>query len=214
MKKLGDAETLSLLKKYRIPFAATFLARNEYQAMGFAKRLGYPVALKISSPDIIHKTDAGCVLTGIGSEEELAKGFRLIMKKARKISRRVDGIFVQEMANPHSNELIIGSKLDPQFGRVLMFGLGGIFTEILKDVSFRLIPLERKDAREMISEIRGRKVLEGARGRKPADMRKIEDLLLNVSRMVEREREIKELDLNPVFADDRVAKAVDARILV
>ena len=214
MRKLGDSDTMKLLKKYRIPLAMTLLARNEEQARKAAKSMGYPVALKVSSPDIIHKTDAGCVLTGIDSEEDLLKGFRAIMKRAAKISKKVDGILVQEMARPGSTELIIGSKTDPQFGRVLMFGLGGIFTEILRDVSFRLVPLERKDVRDMISEIRGRKVLEGARGRRPVNMARVEDLILAVSRMVQKERRIQELDLNPVFADGDGVMAVDARILV
>jgi acyl-CoA synthetase (NDP forming) len=213
MRKLADSETLELLRKYRIPAARQFLSKNERQACQAAKRIGYPVALKVSSPDIIHKTDAGCVLIGVDSEQELLKGFRRIMKKAGRISKRVDGIVVQEMARPGSTELIIGSKTDPQFGPVLMFGLGGIFTEILKDVSFRLIPLDRKDVKEMMGEIRGRKVLEGARGRKRVNMKKLEDLILAVSRMVQKERKIRELDLNPVFADDRGVMVVDARIL-
>lgn len=214
MRKLGDPETMRLLRRYGIPIARQFLAKSEEQALEAGKGIGYPVVLKVSSPDIIHKTDAGCVLVGVDSDRELLKGFRAIMRRAGKISRRVEGILVQEMARPGSAELIIGSKTDPQFGRVLMFGLGGIFTEILGDVSFRLVPLERKDVREMMGEIRGRKVLEGARGRKPADMAKLEDLIMAVSRMVQREKGIRELDLNPVFADEKGVMAADARILV
>ncbi len=214
MRKLGDLEAARLLKKYRIPVARQFLTKDEKQAVRAGKMIGYPVALKVSSPDIIHKTDAGCVLVGIDSEEKLIGGFRTIMRRARKISRRVDGVLVQEMAEPDSVELIIGSKIDSQFGGVIMFGLGGIFTEILRDVSFRLVPVGRKDAREMLAEIKGRRILEGTRGRKPVDTGKLEDLILNVSRMVQKEKKIRELDLNPVFANENGVVVVDAKILV
>jgi acyl-CoA synthetase (NDP forming) len=214
MRKLDDRRAAGIMKKYGIPFAREALARDEGQALASAGRIGYPVALKVSSPDIVHKTEKGCVLTGVCSGDALSRGFRTIMRNARKAgAKRVDGVMVQEMARPGSVELIVGMKRDPQFGPVIMFGLGGIFTEILRDVSFRLIPIRRADAAEMMHEIKGRKVLEGARGREPVPGKVVEDLLLAVSRMAEREG-VQELDLNPVFADGKGLMAVDARVMV
>lgn len=203
-----------LLKKYRIPMPKQFLAKNEKQVVEFAKKIGYPVALKISSPDVIHKTDYKGVITGLNNEKEVAEGYDKIIKGVRKKAprARIKGVVVQEMASGH--EVIIGSKHDPQFGPVIMFGLGGIFVEAFRDVTFRIIPIERKDAQQMIHEIKGAKVLGGLRGQGPVNFRALEDCLLAVSKMVWQNKKIKELDLNPVFASAKGVKAVDARILV
>jgi acyl-CoA synthetase (NDP forming) len=217
MKKLPDSDALRLAKKYRIPLAKTFLAKNEKQAVLFAKKVKYPLCLKIASPDIIHKVDSGGVILGIKDEKALREGFQQILKSAKKKTpkAKISGILVQEMISPEgATELIIGSKTDQQFGPVLMFGLGGIFVEVIKDVAFRLAPVERREVQAMIKETKGYKILQGARGRKPANMKAIEDLLLSVSKMAWTNKRIKELDLNPVFASEKKCIAVDMRVMV
>ncbi|HJW97349.1 MAG TPA: acetate--CoA ligase family protein [archaeon] len=215
MRKLSDSEALKLAARYKIPLAKTFLAKNEKQAVLFAKRLKYPVALKIASPDIVHKVDSGGVILDVKDEKSLKEGFQAILRNSRKKNRkaRIDGVLVQQMASGDT-ELIIGAKTDPQFGPVVMFGLGGIFVEVIKDVSFRLAPIERREAQEMIKEIKGYIILQGARGKKPANIKSIEDLLLSVSRMIWSTKKIKEIDLNPVFADEKRCVAVDMRVMV
>ncbi len=215
MAKLPQEKTEALLKRFRIPFPKRIPARTENAAVKAAKKLGYPVVLKISSPDIIHKTDAGGILVNLEDEEEVRSGFRSIMKSARKYNKKakINGVDVFKMI-PKGTELIVGLKKDPQFGPVIMFGLGGIFVEVLEDVSFRLAPLTRKDAREMIREIKGYKILEGIRGEKPANIKAIEDILLRFSDLVMKKNEIKELDINPLFAYDNKVVAGDVRIIV
>jgi len=215
MKKLSQKKTEALLKRFKIPFPKRILARNENQAVLCAKKLGYPVVMKISSPDIIHKTDAGGILLELEDEKEVRKGYQTIIKNAKKYMRnaKINGVDVFEMIPPDT-ELIIGLKKDPQFGPVIMFGLGGIFVEVLKDVSFRLAPLSRRDAQEMIREIKGYRILEGVRGRKPANIKAIENILMRVSDMVIKKPDIKELDINPVFAYNNRIVAGDVRILV
>jgi acetyl-CoA synthetase (ADP-forming) len=215
MAKLPQEKTEALLKRFGIPFPKRILARNEEQAVICAKKLGYPVVLKVSSPDIIHKTDAGGIILNLEDEKEVREGFRSIMKNARKYDRKakINGVDVFEMI-PRGTELIVGLKKDPQFGPVIMFGLGGIFVEVLEDVSFRLAPITRKDAREMIREIKGYRILEGIRGEKPANIKAIEDILLRFSELVMKKPDIKELDINPLFAYDNKVVAGDVRIIV
>jgi len=215
MRKLPDSDVLKLAARYRIPLAKTLLAKNEKQAALFAKKL-YPVVLKIASPDIVHKVDSGGVLLGIQDEKALKESFSRIISSAKKRNpkAKIDGILVQQFIQNNGTELIIGAKTDPQFGPVVMFGLGGIFVEVMKDVSFRLAPIERKDAQEMMKEIKGYRILEGVRGRKPVNIKALEDLLVSVSRMMWSNKKIKELDLNPVFADEKKATAVDMRVMV
>ena len=203
-----------LLKKYRIPTPKQLLAKNEKQAGQFAKKIGFPVVLKISSPQVLHKTDFNGVIVGLQNEKEVTDAYNKIIKEVkRKMPKaKIRGVLVQEMAKGH--EVIIGSKQDPQFGPVIMFGLGGIFVEVFKDVTFRIIPIERKDAQEMTEEIKGAKVLQGVRGQKPINFKALEDCLLAVSKMVWGNKKIKELDLNPVFVNEKGVKAVDARILL
>ncbi len=215
MKKLSEKETESLLKRYRIPAPKSGLARTEDAAAKLAKKLGYPVVMKIESPDIIHKTDAKCVILNLKTEETLRTAFRQIHKNARKHKRnaKILGVQIFEMVQQGTREVIIGAKEDPQFGPVLMFGLGGILVEVMKDVSFRVIPLERKDAKAMIREIRGFKILEGVRGQGPINFKLLEDTILKVSSMVEKTKKIKELDINPLFISDK-AWAADVRVFV
>lgn len=215
MAKLSQEKTEALLKRFGIPFPKRLPAKNEEQAVLCARKLGYPVVLKISSPDIIHKTDAGGIILNLEDEEEVRCGFRSIIRNAKKYKKkaRISGVDVFEMI-PKGTELIIGLKKDPQFGPVIMFGLGGIFVEVLKDVSFRLAPITRKDASEMIREIKGYKILEGIRGQKPANIKAIENILLRFSELVMKKPGIKELDINPLFAYDNRVVAGDVRIIV
>lgn len=214
MKKLGDKEAQKLLKRWKIPCAEQFLTKNPEQAVRFAKRIGYPVVLKVESPDVIHKTETGGVETNIRDEEDVRRAFKGITRNVkRKVPKaRIKGILIQKMFD--GREVIVGSKTDPQFGPVIMFGLGGIFVESLKDVTFRVIPIKRSDAKEMIKEIRGYKILQGVRGLKPVNFMALEKCLLAVSEMVWRSKKIKELDINPLFANEKGVIAVDVRIIV
>ena len=173
------------------------------------------MVLKIASPDISHKSDAGGVKVGLKDRSEVAKAYEEIMASARQKYPKADikGVSVQSFARP-GIEVIIGMFKDPQFGPVLMFGLGGILVEVLKDVAFRIVPLQPRDAREMIKEIKGYSLLQGYRGQEPADIPCLEDMLLKVSDFVERMPEIREIDLNPVFAYQDGAVIVDARIVL
>lgn len=220
MIKLSERETEALLRRYRIPFPKHVLAKNETAAVKSTRVLGFPVVMKVSSPDILHKTEANCVILNIRDSYSVRAAYRQIVKNARKHNprARVLGVLVYQMVPRGTREVIIGAKQDPQFGPVLMFGLGGIFVEVLRDVSFRIIPLERRDAREMIREIRGLKILEGVRGKGPVNFRLLEDTIMKVSKMVwdnsGKGKRIQELDINPLFISEKRAWAADVRVLV
>jgi acyl-CoA synthetase (NDP forming) len=213
---LNEIEAKALLAAAGIPVTAAELARTAAEAAPIAERIGFPVALKIVSPDIAHKSDVGGVMLGLASSREVVAGFDAIMHSARSAqpAARLDGVAVQPMARAGGVEVIVGVSVDAQFGHVIMCGLGGVFVEVLQDVSFRLIPLQRRDARHMLSELRGRRLLEGVRGRPPVDVQALEDLFLDVSRLIEQRPDIRELDLNPVLAYPDGVLAVDARALL
>jgi acetate---CoA ligase (ADP-forming) subunit beta len=212
---LTEIEAKNLLKQSGISVVDTRLATSEDEAVSISREMGFPVVLKIASPDVVHKTDAGGVKLNLKTSAQVAKAFEDIMKstKAKYPQAKIQGVAVQKMARP-GVEVIIGMSKDAQFGPVLMFGLGGVWVEVLKDVSFRIVPLESRDAREMIQEIKGKPLLEGYRGQEAVDKDKLEKLILQVSTFVEQHPEIKELDLNPVFAYKDSAVAVDARIIL
>lgn len=212
---LLEPEANQVCGLYGIPVTTFKLAKTVGEAVKFSKVIGYPVVLKIVSPDILHKSDAGGVFVNLKTPQEVRRAYRRITDNAKKYKpdARIVGLIVQEMA-PSSTEIIIGMTKDPTFGPALMFGLGGIFVEVLKDVSFRIAPITERDAREMIQEIRAFRILEGVRGREPADIDAIVDILLKVSKLVTEHEEIDQLDLNPIFVYRRGAKAVDTRILV
>jgi len=202
-------DSFRLLEKYGIPTAQFELCRDANAAAKAAKKIGYPLALKLDSPDIIHKTEKGAVIANVKDEKELRSAVALLLRRAGKA--KVRGIIVQEHCS--GKEIIIGGTDDPQFGDVVLFGLGGVFVEVLKDFSVRVTPIAKRDAEAMVKEIRGYAILAGARGEKPVNIKAIADTLLKVSRMVEKERGIKELDINPLFVDQRGVKAVDARVI-
>ncbi len=212
---LTEVESKQVLEEAGIPTARAQLAATREQAVAAARQMGWPVVLKIVSPDISHKSDVGGVRLNLGSEEEVAAAFDEIVAAARKAEpkAKIEGVSVQKMA-PAGVEVIMGMSKDAQFGPVLMFGLGGIFVEVLKDVAFRIVPLEPRDARQMIRDIQGFPVLEGVRGQEPADLAALEGMLMRLSAFVEEHPEIAELDLNPVFAYKDGALAVDARIVL
>ena len=212
---LTEIESKQVLAEAGIPIATAHLARTAEEAVAAAAEFGYPVVLKVVSPDVTHKSDAGGVRLGLDSAEAVAFAFAEIAEsvKRQQPDARIEGVAVQEMARP-GIEVVVGMSKDPQFGPVLMFGLGGVLVEVLKDVAFRIVPLEPRDARQMVREIKGFPVLEGFRGQEPADVEALEKLLLKVSSFVEAHPEIEELDLNPVFAYEDGALAVDARIVV
>jgi len=212
---LTEFESKAILKEAGIKTTDIVLAKTKKKAIAAAAELGFPVVLKIVSPDILHKTDIGGVKLNLNSETDVDKAYDEIIAAAKKHNpkAKIDGVSVQPMAR-QGIEVIIGMSKDQQFGPVLMFGLGGILVEMLKDVSFRIVPLTKRDAREMIKEIKGYPILQGYRGQEPADIKTLEDLLLKVSAFVEKQPDIKELDINPLFAYRDGALAIDARIIL
>ncbi len=212
---LTEVESKQILAEAGIPVAHAQLAATREETVAAARQIGLPVAIKIVSPDITHKSDVGGVKLGLNSEEEVAAAFDEIVEAARRAQPKaaVLGVSVQKMARP-GVEVIMGMTTDSQFGPVLMFGLGGVFVEVLKDVAFRIVPLEPRDARQMIRDIQGFAVLEGFRGQEPADLAALENMLMRLSAFVEEHPEIQELDLNPIFAYKDGALAVDARIVL
>jgi len=212
---LTEIEAKELLKGVGISVVDTRLATTREEAITISRKLGFPVVLKIASSDVVHKSDAGGVQLGLKTENEVGKAYDDIMKAIKKTSpnAKIEGVSVQNMARP-GVEVIIGMSQDAQFGPVLMFGLGGILVEILRDVSLRIVPLTRQDAKEMIREIKGLPLLQGYRGSEPVDIENLENMLLKVSDFVEKTPEIKELDLNPIFAYKDSAIAVDARVIL
>jgi len=216
-RKLLEHEALKLCELYGLPVPGYGLARNEEEAVELAKSVGFPVVLKVVSPDISHKSDVGGVVLGIRSAEEVRGAYRKILEnvKVGAPGSRVYGILVQRMARPDL-EVIVGGIRDPVFGPVVMFGLGGIFVEVLKDVSFRVAPLSEVDVDDMVKEVRGYRVLEEFRGSPPRDLDALRRVILGVSRIMVEVEEIAELDLNPVilYPKGEGALIVDARVIL
>lgn len=214
-KFLLEHEAKMVCAEYGIPVTKLKVARTCEEAVKFADEMGYPVVLKIVSPDVIHKSDIGGVILNVKNAGEVSEGYKKILENVKKHAPNAEilGVAVQEMA-PQSVEVIVGATKDPQFGPALMFGLGGIFVEILKDVTFRIAPITEEEAREMITEVKAYPILEGFRGEPPADIDAIVQILTNTSRLVTEHLEIKELDLNPIMVYEKGAKTVDARIIL
>ena len=214
-KTLLEPEAKTICAEYGISVNKFSLATTAQEAVKQAEKIGYPIVLKIVSPDIIHKSDAGGVKVNLKTPAEVEAAFNTIIENAKKYKAdaKIVGIIVQEMA-PQGTEVIVGAVKDPQFGPTVMFGLGGIFVELLKDVNFRVAPLTEQDAKEMITKLKAFPLLNGYRGSKPADIKALVEILVNVSKMVLANPEIKELDLNPVMSYPVGAKCVDARIIL
>ncbi len=212
-RALGESDTREIIEAYgfRLPksiFAPTAAA---------AETIGFPVVMKIASPEILHKSDIGGVKVGLESTHEVESGFLTMTRRARRVmpEARVLGVLVQEMISG-GKEVILGMTKDPQFGAMLMFGLGGIYVEVLKDVTFRIAPISKDDARDMVTGIRSYALLSGVRGEEPVDVKAIEEGLLRLSQLVTDFPEIVELDINPlvVFPKGREAVAIDARLTI
>jgi len=199
-----------LLSKYGISYPKTEVAATRVRAVEAAEKMGYPVALKISSDAVLHKTDRGGVLLGLKSKDEVQKGYELLIARFSHV--KIDGIVVQKMAGKEAVELIIGGKRDAQFGQLIMLGMGGIFVEVMRDVAFRVCPITKKDAQEMICELRAYPILAGARGRKPVNKAALVNALVKVSDLLQKENPA-EFDINPLMADEKGCVAVDMRIL-
>jgi acyl-CoA synthetase (NDP forming) len=212
---LTEVESKALLKKAGIPVVEAKLARSKKEAISISNEMGFPVVLKVSSTEVVHKSDSGGVKLGLTNATQVGKAYSEILSSIKQAypQAQIDGVSVQPMAAP-GVEVIVGMSKDPQFGPVLMFGLGGILVEVLKDVSFRIVPVTARDAKAMIREIKGYPVLEGYRGQKPASIPALEKLIAKVSQFVEKNPQIRELDLNPIFAYPDKAVAVDARIIL
>jgi acyl-CoA synthetase (NDP forming) len=217
VRELSEIDSKQVLAAWGIPVNRTILAKDADEAVRIARDIHYPLVIKIASPDIIHKTEAKGVVAGINSEIELRQAFDEVINNAKlyKPNARILGATVQEYVPP-AREVIVGALQDPSFGATVMFGLGGVWVEVLKDISFRLAPLSLEDASEMIQEIKGYPILAGIRGAPPADIEAVVNLLQKVGQLAYEIPEISELDINPVFVFEagKGLIAVDARIVL
>jgi 4-hydroxybutyryl-CoA synthetase (ADP-forming) len=212
---LLEEEGQEVLKAYGLPLPKSALAKTEADAIKIAKQIGYPVVMKIASPQIIHKSDAGGVKVNLTNDSEIQEAFKTIIANAKKYNKNAEikGVLIVEMVKG-GKELIIGSKLEPGFGPVIMLGMGGIYVEVLKDVTFKLAPVTDKEADDMIASIKTQKLLQGVRGEKPSDITKLSECIQRLSQLVTDFKEIKELDMNPVLVMEKGkgCKILDVRI--
>ena len=212
---LLEEEGQEVLKAYGLPLPTSALAKNDAEAVKIANKIGYPVVMKIASPQIIHKSDAGGVKVNLTNDKEIKEAFKTIIKNAKKYNSKAEikGVLIVEMVKG-GKEMIIGSKLESGFGPVIMLGMGGIYVEVLKDVTFKLAPVTSKEADDMISEIKTQKLLQGVRGEKPSDIAKLSECIQRLSQLVTDFKEIKELDMNPVLVMDKGkgCRILDVRI--
>ncbi|MCC7446592.1 MAG: acetate--CoA ligase family protein, partial [Anaerolineae bacterium] len=214
---IGDAESREILTAYNMRIPGSGLAKDADEAVAIADKIGYPVVLKIASPDILHKTDVGGVRVGIQNAADARDAFDLIVYRAQRYvpGARIWGCLVQEMV-PKGTEILIGMSRDPQFGPLVTFGMGGIYVETLKDVTFRVAPFDRLQAMQMLGEIRSHALLDGVRGQKPLDKDAIVDALLRINQLVTDFPNIVELDINPlmVYEQGRGAVSLDMRLVL
>ncbi len=214
---LLEQESYEILKAYNFPVAKSIMAEDEVQATEAAEKIGFPVVLKVASPDVLHKFDFGGVKLNLKNKTEVRKGFQEILKNVlnMKPDAKIRGMIVEEMAS-EGKEIILGMNRDPQFGPILMFGLGGIYVEVLEDVTFRLAPIRELTAKMMITRTKTYKILEGFRGEKAYDIEAITDCLKRLSQLVTDFEDIKELDINPliVYEKGKGCTIVDARIIL
>lgn len=209
-----EPEAIQILKCYNIRYPEHGLAKNPEEAVAIAEKVGYPVALKIVSPDVIHKSEVGGVLLGIKEPDTVRSGFDMLVNKMEETLPRAEihGILVNRECE-EGLETIIGAIRDPVFGPTVMAGLGGIFTEVMKDITFRIAPLKKIDAEEMIEEMKGYKILKGIRGQAPRDIKIFIETILSVSRLIMENDDIVELDLNPVRLYEKGLDALDVRMI-
>ena len=208
---LGELEAKRLLAEEGFSVSMPYEVKSLDEALDVASRIGYPVVLKVASSKIVHKSDVGGVITGIDSAEKLKEVFDPFLKRMREIDPEASATIQKQY--PPSVELVVGVFEDELFGKVMMFGLGGILVEVLKDVSFRLIPITEADALEMMDELKGSRILDGVRGYPKVDRKALSKFLVKVSEFAEKHN-ITQMDLNPVFASGDEFIIVDARMEV
>ncbi len=212
MTRLSFQKSKEILSKYGVSFCKEKLVQTKEEAVEFAEKIGYPVVVKIFSPEILHITDIGGIRHDIEDREELENACSDLRKLTqKKVDKKIEGFLIQEEIR--GAELVVGMKRSKEFGPVIMFGLGGVLVEVIKDISFRVAPFSEKEARKMIKEIKGYKLLKKFRGYPAVDLNKLIDLLMAVSRLSLENDNIKEIDLNPVIANDKEALVVDTSIL-
>ncbi|MFQ5658687.1 MAG: acetate--CoA ligase family protein [Candidatus Methylomirabilales bacterium] len=212
-RNLLEPESYALLDSYGVTVPPHRFSRSADEAEAAAAEIGYPVVAKIVSPDIVHKTEVGGVLLNLNDGAAVKDAHRRITAIAKEHKADLRGVLIGRMLPP-APEVIVGVTPDPQFGPVIMFGLGGIFVEVYQDVSFRLVPLAERDATAMIHELKALPMLQGGRGSKPADLGALTDLLLKVSQIAQENPEIAEIDLNPILVYEKGLGVADARILL
>lgn len=214
-RNLLEPEAMELFRDYGLPVPDYIFAATREAAVEGAVKMGFPVALKVVSPDIIHKSDAGGVKLNLSDPGQAGLAYDQILSNARKYNADalIKGVLVVRQAQKDT-ECIVGAIKDNQFGHCIMFGLGGVAVELYKDVSFRVLPLTQADAREVISETKASKLLKGYRGSSPKDVNAITDVLLSISHMLEENPEIKELDINPLMVYEHGVLVIDGRVML
>ncbi len=207
-------ESRKVMKLAGIPLNKMKVANNLEESILKAKEVGYPVALKIISEDVIHKSDSGGVRVGIKSDDELSKSYEEMLTSVLSFypDAKIEGVSVEEMVS--GVELLIGTSTDEQFGKMIAFGIGGVFVEVYKDVSFRLIPVTSKDIQNMIDEIKGKTMFGGFRGMPKVNLDELTSMILTISKLIEKYPIIREMDLNPVVATESGLRVIDARIIL
>lgn len=206
MKILNEYESENFLEKNKFKVPPRFLAKTKSQALKYAKKLGFPIALKVIGKNILHKSDVGGVFLNLQNEKEIKKAFQEI-----KIIKNFESCLVQKYIS--GKYILIGLKKDPSFGHTLVVGLGGIYTEVIKDTSFRICPVNKKQALEMLKELKSYKLLTGIRGQKQVNINKITNVIVKTSNLARKYKKIKELDINPLVVNKKDAVIVDARII-
>jgi acetyltransferase len=212
---IGEENSMKILSLYGIEFPKKGFAKTSDEAVKVAEKIGYPVVMKVSSPNIVHKTDVGGVKIGLKDEKEVREAFLEITINVQRAmpSAYIKGVNIYEMV-AGGKEVILGVTYDYTFGHMVMFGLGGVYVEVLKDVSFRIVPVSKSEAYEMLNEIKGIKLLEGVRGEKPSDKEDLVDKIFRLSQLVEDFPIIKEIDINPYLVKEKGGVALDARIII
>jgi acetyl-CoA synthetase (ADP-forming) len=212
LQQLDLRKTMALLEKNKLIFLKCDISKSPEQAAALAKKIGFPVVLKIVSKEIIHKSDVGGVIAGVENEAQAIDAYNRIMKNCKKVKNaKIEGVLVQKMEK--GVEVIVGLKRDAQFGPAIMFGLGGIFVELMKDTSLRISPVNKAMALDMIKEIKAYSMLAGARGKEPVNLEALSNIIVRISKLAEN-KNISEIDFNPVIVNERSAFIADARIII
>ena len=208
-------ESLAMVKLFGIAVTDYALVKTAEEAVEVSKEIGFPLVLKIVSQDVLHKSDIGGVVINLNNVEEVERNYNKVLENLKRIvpNARIGGVLIQKQL-PEAVHLIVGGVYDEQFGPAVMFGLGGVFVELFKDVSFRIAPVTETEAMEMIKEIKAYPVLSGYRGSKKLDIEQVTKTIVNISELITNISTIKEVELNPLFAYEKSVKAIDARVIL